>query len=277
MEALQQAIAGLELSGPRAYSRWSAAAWRQSCAGPAAQLWQALTAHAHKDKERVLVAYLTLLHAAVGLQYVSLTAAGELDTTGFLPRALCKVFPKLLAEADAPAGLAALAAVWNAGERLQTRAPWLDRYLSARLHELPALNVLEDFLRLTLHEGLEALPQATFAAPALWQVLDLAALDRRFLPGECHLATPAIVCVHDRLRDGVHTAVLLRQNANAVSLGPTPCLGQSERHVPPPEVEWIKALEAPALPEPCAVLATAAGFVVVSTLYSQRLWIARFG
>jgi hypothetical protein len=270
MSDLETSISELAQRGPRTYARWSDETWRQVCAGPASTLWSGLTTHV--AREPLLKAYLTLLHAAVGLQYVGLANDGSVDLRGsFLSRSFCDVLPRLLPQTDAPTGLAAMTALWNAGERLQTKAPWLDRYLSARITELPELASLGVFLLRSLEEGLEPLPSARFTGPATWRELDCSVTDRRFLPGECHLATPSIVCVHDRKRPDVHTAVLLRKDG-AVSLGATPCLGQSEAFSAPDEKKWLPLLTG-ALPEPCAVLATDAGFILVSTIYSQRVWI----
>ena len=270
MTDLQTSISELSQRGSLTYARWSDETWRKVCAGPASALWSELATHT--NKEPVLQAYLTLLHAAVGLQYVGLASDGNVDPLGsFLSRAFCEVLPRLLPKTDAATGLAAMTSLWNAGERLQTKAPWLDRYLAARINELPELARLGLFLLRSLEEGLEALPPASFTGAATWSALDCSVSDRRFLPGECHLATPSIVCVHDRKRPGVHTALLLRKDG-AVSLGVTPCLGQSETFAVPDERKWMPLLAAD-LPEPCAVLVTEAGFLVVSTIYSQRVWI----
>lgn len=274
MEPLPQQIEALERSGPKTHARWSSQTWRHVCAGPATTLWKGLASH--PDKERVLVAYLSLLHSGVGLQYLSVDQSGRVDPTkSFLARAFCEVLPVLLPECDGQTALNGLAATWNVGERLQMKASWLDRYLAARLVGLEALDELATFLERVIAEGLVAGPPAKFTGEAEWQVLDCAATDRRFLPGECHLATPAIACVHDRLRPDAHEAILLRPGSPAISLGATACLGRSEAFASPPEASWSKYLKNTALPDPCAILATTSGFILVSTIYSQRLWIGR--
>jgi hypothetical protein len=278
MDALANAIAELEANGPVTYARWSRGAWRNVCSGPAAALWQAMDAH--PQRERVLAGYLTLLHAAVGLQYIALDRDGRMDLSTFLARAFCETLPKTLPRCAGEEGLRALAAIWNIGERLQTKAPWLDRYLAARLVELDALTQLSAFMEKALEEGLEAQPDASFSGELTWQVLDCSYGDRRFLPGDVHLATPSILCVHDRLRPGVHTAVLLRRGKDALSLGSTPCLGSAQTFTPPEEKKWrplLTSAQAPLALEPSMVLATRGGFIVCAARYSQRLWIARAG
>jgi hypothetical protein len=273
MDALAHAIAALEDSGPRTFARWSPAAWRAICAGPATELWQRLTDH--PDKDRILEAYLTLVHAAVGLQYVAVAPSGALSTIGFLATALCRTAPQKLAPCTAKDGLHALAAIWNIGERLQAKAPWLDRYLAARLDELSTLGDVACFVERAIDEGTAPMAPAAFSSEPAWQVLDCAHADRRFLPGECHLATPSIICVHDRLRPGVHVAVLLRKDKDALPLGATACLGQADAYQTPAEQRWQPMLTRAQIPEPCTVLATQAGFLVCATLYSQRIWIGR--
>jgi hypothetical protein len=166
-----------------------------------------------------------------------------------------------------------LAQLWNAGEKLQAKPTWLNRYLAVRLSGLDSLVDLEPFLARVLEEGLDAVPDSPWKAPFVWQVVDPSRFDGAFLPGEMHLATPSIVCVHDRRRETRQVALLLRKGGGSFCLGATPCLGRGAEPYTPSSDAFALFADA-ALPERMAHLATRGGFAVLSSPLSQRLWVA---
>jgi hypothetical protein len=276
---LSEHIGRLGEDGRRLYSRWSVEAWRLCCQGPAAQLWDSLAGSS--EPEAALADYLNLLREAVGLQYLCPCSQKDLDPrdpakagASFLGVALCDTLPRLLAEA-APASRAALMAkLWNAGEKLRSQPAWLNRYLAVRLLELGSLDDLEPFLSRALSEGLDALPDSPWRPPFARQVIDPTDHDRAFLPGRMHLATPALVCVHDRRRPQRQVAVLLRPGGGSLCLGTTPCLeGEVASFLPSKELH-ARLFAEPQLPERLDLLATRGGFALFSSPLSQRLWIA---
>jgi hypothetical protein len=274
--ALADTIRSLEDGAPRLYSRWSERTWRLACEGPAVALWDALDGA--KDRESALEDYLVLLREAVGMQYLSAShpedlraPPGSVAGRGFLAVALTDALPRLLPAVDPKSRGRFLAQLWNAGEVLACRPGWLDRYLAARLDELDSLDRLEAFLARALGEGLDAVPPAAWKAPFASATLDPSRFDRDFLPGEIHLATPSIACVHDRRRDGKQVALLLRRG-KTICLGTTPCLGREAKDEQLPVPAAAKAVHAD-LGGSQSSMASRGGFVVVAPKLSQRVTV----
>lgn len=259
----------LEADAPRLYSRWSEAAWRAACQGPALALFEKL------DGDLTgFDSYLSLLREAVGLQYVSTQSEANPDES-FLTAILFGTLPRLLPDTPPKSRAALLADLWNVGEKLASRPVWLNRYLAIRLRELTPGASLAAFLERALEEGLSGETKSFWKPPFVAVPLDPSRFDNAFLPGELHLATPTIACVHDRRRTGRQTAVLLRKRAKGgpLELGATPCLGRDD--APPAPATGDAVLQAGAraagLAEWSAVAAPG-GFLVLATKLSQRLW-----
>jgi hypothetical protein len=125
------------------------------------------------------------------------------------------------------------------------------------------------------------------SAPASWGgpfglvVLDTRAAHDPFLPGEMHLAAPAVLCVRDRRNPDVHLNILLRHGAGSRVLGLSPPLGEYPEEVHAPEVRFSDGrvrigkhrVDVPLLGKPYRVATAGSGFVVASAADSQRLWI----
>jgi hypothetical protein len=261
-------ILQLEEAAPLLYARWSPRAWRIACEGPAAQLWQSL--QGDPAAAPTLASYLSLLREAVGLQYLALSQPGDLTAPArsFLTEALCHLLPRLLAPAAPEVRAAALAQVWNAGERLESLPPWLGRYLAVRLRGLESLAALEASLAAAIHEGFDEVPPAAWEGPYRVTVLD--AGDWLFLPGRIHFATASLACVHDRRRAGKQLAVLARRGTPPLLLGPTPCLGEDR---PPFAATTLAPGRIPGLPEQGELAAVAGGCALLGSPLSQRLWV----
>ena len=272
---LSAALRQLEDAAPRLYSRWNPKAWRLVCQGPATRLWEALTDSA--DGQAALEDYLFLAREAVGMQYLAATKPEDLapgaPAHGFLAVMICETLPRLLPKLSAKQRAAVLAQVWNVGERLIGRPVWLDRYLAARLPELEDLGAFEEFLGRIVEEGLDELPSAKWTGATKVAILDPTVFDRAFLPGEMHLATPSVVCVHDRRNPERHIAVMLRR-AKSVCLGTTPCLGREEKpSAQAPEAFFTRAFAATGLPDRLQTLSARSGFALFASELSQRLWV----
>ena len=272
---LSAVLRALEDAAPRLYSRWSPKAWRLICQGPATRLWEALADS--PDGRAALEDYLFLAREAVGMQYLAATRAEDLapgaPAHGFLAVMICETLPRLLPDLEADKRAGALAQVWNVGERLIGRPVWLDRYLAARLPELDDLGAFADFLSRIVEEGLDELPPARFEGETAISILDPTGFDRAFLPGEMHLATPSVVCVHDRRNDERHIALMLRRG-KSVCLGVTPCLGREAKTGPSaPEKFLLRALAATGLADRFQLVSASSGFAVFASELSQRLWV----
>lgn len=286
-DELATVLRALEDAAPRLYSRWSAKAWRLACQGPASRLWQAMGDT--PAGRAALEDYLFLLREAIGLQYVAATTPEDLEpgaaAHGFFAVMFCETLPRLLPVLDPAARGAALACVWNVGEKLLARPVWLDRYLAARLPELDDLAEFETFLARVVEEGLDDLPPASWEGARRASVVDPSRLDRAFLPGAMHAATPSVVCVHDRRREDRHVAVLVRRGRDAACLGVTPCLADGDGGISPAMLARVSAAYGPA-PAPFVVaaeketvgtlhtrLALDGGFLLLTHALSQRVWV----
>ena len=275
--ALAETIRQLSESAPRLYSRWSPRAWRAACEGPALRLWEAL---GEEGGAAGFDDYLFLLREAVGLQYLTAHEGAEGDggvaRSSFLSAALCEAVPRLLPRTAPVARPHLLAMVWNAGEKLLSQPPWLDRYLAIRLGELASLEELPEFLARVVAEGLGDEREARWERPFRCTVLDPSRAVAAFLPGEMHLAGASLVCVHDRRAPGSHVAVLLRarERGGPLLLGATPCLG---REAEPPRTAVPVAVRSAAflatgLPDDRARIAVRSGHVLFTSELSQRLF-----
>ena len=272
-------IRQIEESAPRVYSRWSAKAWRLACEGPATKLWDAIAAQ--PGAETTLEDYLLLLREAVGLQYLSASVPEDLlpgrDAKTFLAEALCDVVPRLLPGVPPEQRARALAQVWNVGEKLIAKPVWLNRYLAARVRELGSLVTFEEFLERAISEGIDEGAPSTWAGPWIGAMVDCSTADASFLPGTMHLATPSIVCVHDRRRGAKHVAVLLRGagKGGPLCLGSTACLQEAGGAVAH-KLSMEQAAAARTTSRLDSVIETVAsrtGFIAQAALLSQRVWI----
>lgn len=240
------------------------------------RLWDSLAGS--DGAERVLEDYLLLAREAVGLQYLPASEPGDLTPglgRSFLGEALCDAAPRLLARLPPPERARVLAQLWNVGERLVSRASWLNRYLAARLRELDDLSRFEEFLARVVGEGLDEGPASSWEGPYEAVVVDTAVADPAFLPGLMHLATPSIVCVHDRRHDGRHVALLLRSKAKggAACLGSTPCLveaGEAAAHALTAR-QRQEVVAAAGVEDPLEVIASRTGFAAMASQLSQRI------
>src|SRR5689334_11730379 len=109
---LAETVRKLEADPPRLYSRWSEAAWRAACQGPALALFEALG----RDLTG-FDSYLALLREAVGLQYVSKESEANPEQS-FLTATFFSALPRLLPMTAPAARTALLAELWNVGEKL---------------------------------------------------------------------------------------------------------------------------------------------------------------
>lgn len=282
-DAFESAVKRRGDEGARRFAKWDAALYRDLCDGPAKRLWQRLAA---KPKgAAVLDAYLTLAVEAIGL--------GHIDRAGFDGLARGREAANLIAllwlgtipdralDGKPEVQIDRLVKAWNAGEGLLGASPWLNRYATASLHDLSSIDQLEAELVRVLEPALVAPAPSSFRGPFAVSTLDATQLDDRFLPGDMHLAAPAVLCVHDRKRAGVFAGVLLRPRGESSLLPLTPCLGAGPAEDGVPAIALQKGrvrigdsrVALPLLERAHRAVVARAGFCVVSAVDSQRLWI----
>lgn len=306
--ALGALVLRFEQEGARRFSRWNGALYRAACAGcgarwgdeaegsgplpgagPVRALWDRIGGERHAPA--VMEAYLRLLVEAIGMEVLDAAAVFAFPRAEAQPAAanllsllLVEKIPRLFPAGPADAQLGLLAQAWNLGEGLLAEAPWLNRYVASALSPLASLDDLDEQLVRALEPALLASAPASFQGPFAVTTLSAREVDAVFLPGAMHLAAPAVLCVHDRKREGVHAGVFLRPGGASSFMPLTPCLG-----VAAPDVEnaglpaasvaggslRIGGLEVPVpfLQRGHEVVVCRAGFVVASALDSQRLWV----
>jgi hypothetical protein len=124
--------------------------------------------------------------------------------------------------------------------------------------------------------------RAKLAGPFAVRSVDTREVDHAFLPGAMHFSAPAMLCVHDRKRPGVHAGVLLGAHGAVTLLGPSPCLGRPEREDAdlPTLTLFPGGLRVGDAKIPLtffkrghSAVASRAGYLVASALDSQRLWV----
>jgi hypothetical protein len=274
--------------GLRAHARWDGTLFNAIAQGPGRLLWQAMAPEAHAPT--VMRAYLKLSAEAVGAGYLdrasvehfsSATKGALPDSANLLGRCWVQVLPRQLPGRAIKEQLELLAQVWNLCEGLLAEPAWLNRYVAAAAAELNELSTLPDFLVQTLEPALVPARASEFKGPFKLAQLDARSLDDEFLPGTMHLAAPAVLCLHDRRREGVHATVFLAPQGQCRFLGLNPCLGEGRDEGPLPTVEFkantavINGVEAelPRLGKHYRVAVARSGFVVTSALDSQRLWV----
>jgi hypothetical protein len=239
------------------------------------------------DSDRVIDAYLRLVAEALQLGYLDRATCARLEDgpappTNLLAHCLLEVIPQRLPACAADRQLGLLAQIWNLGEGLLRQPPWMARIASALLPEVDNLEHLGPALAEKLEPLLSPPRSSSFAGPFAVQMLDLREVDDDFLPGAMHAATPTVICVHDRVRRGRYGAVALAARGGCRSLGTTPCLADEPAEIRDPIDVQIGDGRAriashdvalPTVHAESAHLTLASGFVVVSAVDSQRLWI----
>ena len=263
--------------GRRTSSRFDAARFHDLVATRARPLWREIRGVA--SELPVLRSYLRLLVEAVGMGCLQPDAGGAMRD--FLSDLLANQVPARLAAVAPERRAACLASLWNLGEGLLQEPAWLNRFAIAFAGGAPDLLALPAHLATVLEPVLAPRPPSQWAGPCTLAVLDPRPLADGFLPGEMHLAAPAVVCVHDRRRAGTQLGVLLDHGGRSRFLGAAPCLGATVHEGARPAVAfapnrlaigahqvalgWLRA--------PLEKLVTATGFVLACAVDSQRLWV----
>ncbi len=283
----QELIAAVARDGPRQHARWDAGLFEELARGAALAVWQAVQGRARA--EPIFRAYLRLVQEALGAGYLR----REVAETGssrpplawqppnFLSLCLVRLIPRSLPRVPEGEQLAWLVKVWNLGEGLLREPAWVDRFVTACAANLDEVTDIEGFLMRTLEPALAPGGPARWEGPFAVTVLDARPIDDEFLPGDMHLAAPAVLCVHDRCRAGVHLGLFLQHERRSRFLGTSPCLGEYPAPETPPTVRrgehrmkiGSHTVELPFLRRGRQHVIAGPGFVVTSAVDSQRLWV----
>jgi hypothetical protein len=188
--------AQLEADAKARYVRFDSQLWRELLDGPARELAQSLQANVPSERAgRLLESYLRLACEAIGHGYLFRQNVG----TNFFSLAWNRLIPRTLARLPAQKQAQALADCWNLGENLERESGPVKRIGQRLLGRIQDLDHLDEGVALIADALAEPAAKLDGRPPRI-EWLDLAAEDRRFLPGALHFLAPTVVCVHDRSR-----------------------------------------------------------------------------
>jgi hypothetical protein len=267
--------------GPRRFAAWNAEAFAAIAGGPARRLWDRL-GPGHPSRGQVMQGYLRLIIEGVGLGFFDRASAAAEASTSLLALCFCRLIPDGLAQIPTSEQLPLMVRLWNLGEGLRLEAAWLDRYIAGATSRITDLLQVEETLVEILEPALAGGGSAEWSGPFSVSVLDTRAITPDFLPGRMHLAAPSLVCVHDRRVADRQLGVLLRPEQESRLTDLVDCLGEvAITGARLPEVALLDravriARTQVALPfvrQPRGHATAPSGFVVVSAVDSQRLWV----
>ncbi len=283
IEELEAAIDHFESEGARRFARWDAPLYRAFIEGPGARLLGAI-----RDTEgavSVFEAYLRLLVEAVGYGYIDAACLDKNEARSprsLMALALTTHIPALLPKAPPREQMALLAKTWNLAEGLLGEPAWVNRAVAGALANADSLADFDKRIVRVLEAALLPRARASLAGPFSVRSVDTREVDHAFLPGAMHFSAPALLCVHDRKRKGVHAGLLLGPKGAASLLGPCPCLGRPEKE--PSDLPTITLIPGGLRVGDAKIpltffhrghsaAASRAGYLVASALDSQRLWV----
>lgn len=266
--------------GPRRFAAWNAGAYAELCAGPAKILWERL-GPAQTGRAEVMQGYLRLLSEGVGLGYLDRTSLDPTQPRSLLALGLCRLIPEGLALIGEGEQLPLLVRLWNIAEGLEREPAWLNRYVAGAGARIVDLARLEESLIEILEPALAPSFSASWSGPFRVTHLDTRGAADEFLPGRMHLAAPAVMCVHDRREQQRHIGVFLRKEGDSRCTDVVPCLGEAAVEGPVPEISHTNdglrigaaVVRVPFLRFPYRHAISPSGFVLLSAVDSQRLWI----
>jgi hypothetical protein len=271
----------LRQRGRRQFGVWNDAAFDAYLAGPAQTLQAILQWEDKQDPDRASVAnFLELVYEGVGAGWLG-TIEDGLPPTTFLAHCLATVVPNRLRNVPRPRRSEVLRNVWNLGEGLAREPQWLNQYAITRTGWSADLCKLDQHLADILTPVVSPQPAATWQGRLQLQVLNLRELDDAFVPGRMYLASPAVLCVENRMPPKNTLAVLLQKGGTSTALGSVGPLPEYVETFAPPSIDATvdaitingRSIEAPLIAAPRQTLCIAAGFLVVSADDSQRLWL----
>jgi hypothetical protein len=273
VSGFSERVAAQARAGSAQFSQWDAPRYTALADRVGAALAERLSGQPLAD--RVVDGYLKLLAEAVGLGLLDQSQPTLLGTL------LSRVWPDGLPALAPEARLAALVHGWTVGEALAAEPRWLQACVLLQASALTDPSALDRFLLQALTPALAAARPSTFLGPYAQTSLSLELSDDLFLPGAVHRAAPSVLCVHDRKRPA-QVAVLLAPQGGSRALGACDCLCPEVAlggDGPPVAVkEAAVAVGQVEVKLPLArriqrADAFGGGYVVVSAVDSQRLWV----
>lgn len=208
--------------------------------------------------------------------------AGSAARPTLLGVLLGEIVPFQLVTASSTAAAATLLArAWNIGEGVLAGPAFVDPYLVAAFRTVAVdLKTLRGDVVAALERVL-TVERAPSWSHFSTHVLDLSTVRPDFLPGTLHAAAPGLLCVHDRHEPEAAAVVAVERGGQSRIVGPSPCLGDPWDAAGLPDVDagdgivlvGEVAVRAPTLLRSYWSACLPRGFVCVSAVDSQRVWL----
>ncbi|MDF1667773.1 MAG: hypothetical protein P1V97_38910 [Planctomycetota bacterium] len=259
------------------HANWDSALFQRLCQDLARPLCERLKA---TDPSLTAQSYLSLLQEAILCGYLK-----SWDSYGYRPKTVLQYFLTVLIPdglaAKKPAGHPAIMAqLWNIGEAFYQEPPWLNQYVLSRMPELKNLNKVEDFLKGVLDPVLKPIKKSEWRGPFKVTQVNTRSVDDQFLPGEMILTGPSVLLIKDRERKAQLT-LLLQKEGRSQLLGSSQQGAGYVEEFEPPKLQFrlgtlsigSQSIDLPLLDVREESCVTESGFVVVSAVDSQLLWV----
>lgn len=275
----QKLVAELSQRGVAEFANWNQHSFDSFVQGPAKSLVQYLSWSDKDDPDpQTHDNYLRLVFQGVGAGWLA-DCRVETPPT-FLHFCLAQLVVYGIRQVKKPQRSQVLQNVWNLGEGLAREPQWLNQFAIARTDWSVDLESLAEHLATTLAPVLSPLPPAHWNGEATLQILDLREHSEAFVPGRMYLASPALLCIEDRLDSHETLGVLLQKGACEVigSVGRLPTHVESfdQPAILTTTDEIVlndQTIAAPRLGVAEQTLCVASGFVAICVEDSQRLWL----
>ncbi len=278
---LESLLVQLRQQGPRQFAAWNDAAFESYVNGPLSNLQRNLSWRDKGSAPDVStpVNFLHVIFEGVGAGWLRTVDEGAPPAT-FLAHCV-KLLPHALTNAARKDRSKLLQQAWNLGEGLAREPQWVNQYAITRTDWSTKFDELAKHLEDILAPVLTPLPAAKWQSGFRLSVLDFRPHDDNFLPGRIYLASPAVLCVEDRLTGAETLGILLQKKGESAVLGSVGKLPEYKESFTPPtvnaDVDRISvnghSVSALYLQTPQTPLCVASGFVAVAAEDSQRLWL----
>ena len=274
-------IPQLREQGPRRVAKWTEDAFDGFLAGPVANLLRSLK---WSDKDlpdpHVVPNYIRMVYEGVGAGWLGIPDY-NIPATTFLGHCLQMLVPSAIGNVPLMRRSQVLQQVWNLGEGLAKEPKWLNQYAITQTDWSVDIQKLEVHLAKILAPVLSPVQPSTWSGKLQLSIINLRQKSESFVPGHLYLACPALLCIADRIDPQQNLAILLRKHGKSELLGAVGRLPEYTETFDSPKVAAnsdditinSQRIDAPLLSAPQQVLCVEAGFVAVTAVDSQRLWL----
>jgi|GEM_PF-1360192 len=280
--------------GAQHFAGWNASLFSTLCKEAVIPFWEKIKGKSTRkgvSPQKLLATYMRLLQEAVGCEYIEPKGSfRELCQQNFLTYCFCQLLPENV-PSDLKKHQELIVQLWNICENLLSEPVWMERYIVSQQEQCTQPQKIKDFLQKILQPVMTSEKPASWQGPFFVSTLDIRDVAPQFIPGKMYLINPRVLCIQDRRHPEVYMGVLLqhkrkkRDDCQCLLMGPTTYLGKEQGAEPslfptfaPGKVELFSkttthTIDLPYLEEHHSYAISAQGFLVVSAVDSQKLWI----